>query len=283
MIPIQFDYVAPSELGQAVALLQGNPNAVPLAGGVSLIPAMTTRRSAPALLVDLGKIAELRGITVSGDGVRIGATATYAEIAASEEIRQKYAALAQAVEGTADPQARNRGTIGGALAYADPADGLAGAALALDAAVQVAGPQGNRSIPIGDFFAGSTRTGLKAGEIITSVVFPSNGLASNYVKFGNPGSSYTLCGVAAAVGRGSDGRVSTCRIAVTGAADSPVRLDGVEAALLGRAFTVETIAGATKLTSSLGLNFRSDLAATAEYRAHLAGVLVKRALSGLLL
>jgi len=282
MIPVQFDYVAPTELGQAVAVLQGNPNAAPLAGGVSLIPAMTTRRSAPALLVDLGMIADLRGISASGDGLRVGATTTYAEIAASADVRQKYAALAEAVGSTADPQARNRGTIGGALAFADPADDVTAAALALDATVQVIGPQGRRSLSIADFVVGPYRTALMAGEIITAVVFPANDLVSTYVKFSNPGSGYAICGVAAALGRSGDGRVSVCRVAVTGAADRPVRLSRVEDALRGKALTAGTVAEAAKLAADPGLTFRSDLAATAEYRAHLTGVLVKRVLSSLL-
>jgi len=282
MIPFQFDYAAPREVGEAVALLQRTANAMPLAGGLSLLPAMTSRCLTPALLVDLGSTAGLQGISTPGGGLRIGAMTTCTAIISSAPVRQQAAALAQAAGSIADPQVRNRSTLGGALAYADPAGDLAPAALVLDARVEVRGPQGTRTLPMDQFIVGPFRTALAPGEIITAAVFPGGNLASAYVKFKNPGSSYGICGVAAAVGRGSDGRVRVCRIAVTGATDHPMRLSLVEAALQGQEMTPEMVAQAAALAADPRLAFRSDFFTTAAYRAHLTAVLVKRALSALL-
>lgn len=283
MIPVQFDYVAPDSVAEAVKLLKANRNGTVLAGGLSLLTDMKLRRAAPAMLIDLCKISDLRGISRHGTNgnLQIGAMTTYAEIAAAKEVRESYFAIAEAVKGIGDQQVRNCGTIGGNLAYSDPAADLPAVALALEATINSASTGGIQAISADEFFTGAYKTMLTAGEIITSVSFPTylTEAGSAYEKFKNPASSYAICGVAAIVKKAAKGTIDKCRVAVTGAADHVVRLREVEVVLEGKEPTVDNIVAAAKRVTDEGLIFLSDFHASADYRAHLTEVLTERALT----
>lgn len=280
MIPVQFDYMVPKSVGEAVQQLRANPKASVLAGGQSLLPAMNLRRAAPALLLDLGKIEELRQMKAQ-NGAQISAMTAYTAILADKRITERYQALAEALNSITDPQVRHRATIGGSLAYNDPAGDLPAVALALEAVINVVGPSGARSVPADAFLTGAWTTALKPGELIVSVDFPESaaGTGSAYEKFKNPASGYAICGIAVKMEKAADGTVKTCRVAVTGATEYVVRLRKVEAALEGQKPTADRIAAVAQCIAAEKLTFRTDLAASAEYRAHLTQVLTERALA----
>src|SRR2546423_1762249 len=172
MFPAQFEYAAPATLSEALALLTKNQEAKALAGGHSLLPVMKLRLTSPSLLVDLRKIGELRGVSANGGGQRIGAMTTHAQIASNASL-QSYHALIDATSNIGDAQVRNRGTIGGSLAHADPAADLPAVVLVLEATINATGAKGARSISIEQFFTGMLATALDEGEIITSVDLPA--------------------------------------------------------------------------------------------------------------
>ena len=279
MIPVQFDYTAPERLADALQLLKARGGAWALAGGHSLLLDLKRRRVAPTLLVDLRNIPELRGIRrAAAGGLDIGAMATYSELIASEDVRKDYPALGEAVASLGDAQVRNRATIGGSLAYNDPAADLPAIALVLEAVIETVGSGAGRAIPAEDFLVGALKTVLGPGEIITAVHIPAPvaGTGSAFEKFKCPATGAALCGVAAVVTRGNGDGV--CRVAVTGAADHAVRLRKVEAALTGQRPTAENIAAAAQVVDE-ALTYVSDFHASAEYRAHLTRVLAGRALT----
>jgi aerobic carbon-monoxide dehydrogenase medium subunit len=278
MIPAQFEYSAPATLGEALAALSQNPDAKALAGGHSLLPAMKLRLATPPVLVDLRKIADLRGVSANGGGWRIGAMTTHDQIANNASLKG-YGALIDAASSIGDAQVRNRGTIGGSLAHADPAADLPAVVLALEATINVTGSKGSRSIPIDGFFTGLFETALGEGEIITSIDLPALAAktGSAYAKFANPASGYAMVGVAARVTL-SGGNAQNVRIALTGAADHAARLSGVESALEGKPITAESIAAACEQAGA-GLDYLGDIHASAEYRAAMVKVYARRALS----
>lgn len=278
MIPAAFDYASPATLSEAMALLADDSDAKLLAGGHSLLPAMKLRLAAPTKLVDLRKVSELRGISARGDGVRIGAMTTYAEINASEALKG-YAALTDATSIIGDTQVRNRGTIGGALAHADPAADLPAVMLALGATVNAIGSGGERAIAIDDFFAGMLTTSLEEGEIITSIDLPglAAGSGTAYVKFANPASGYAMVGVAASVTL-SGGSVSAARVGLTGAGPSAVRLESVEKGIIGSDGSEASVAGAVA-NAGAGLDILGDIHASEDYRRAMVAVYARRALA----
>jgi carbon-monoxide dehydrogenase medium subunit len=258
-----FELHQPKSVSEAVALL-ADPESRPLAGGQSLIAAMKLRLAAPAALVDLGGIAELRGIRREGDALVIGAGTCHAEIAGSGDVTQSIPALAYLAGEIGDVQVRNLGTIGGSLANNDPAACYPAAALGLNAAIRT----DRRSIEADAFFTGMYETALQPGEIITAVQFPIPEKAA-YIKFVNPASRFALVGVF--VARGADGRV---RVAVTGCAGCAFRVTDLEKALEAN-FTAD----AAKAVSIAPDGLSSDLHASAAYRAHLIPVLAGRAVA----
>jgi carbon-monoxide dehydrogenase medium subunit len=278
MIPAQFEYAAPTSLSEAVSLLSKNPDAKALAGGHSLLPVMKLRLSSPSMLVDLRNIAELRGVSAQGSSWRIGAMTTYVQVATSESLKG-YHALIDATTVIGDTQVRNRGTIGGSLAHADPAADLPAVMLVLNATINAVGPNGTRSIAIDEFFTGLLETALQEGEIVTSIDLPAlaANTGSNYAKFANPASGYAMVGVAASVSL-SGGNAQNVRVALTGASDHAIRLTSVESALEGQALTAESIASACA-NAGAGLDLMGDIHASAEYRAAMVGVYAKRALT----
>ena len=273
------DYYRATSVSDAVKALEKNKGAKLLAGGHSLIPAMKLRVANPPMLVDIGHIKNLSGIKVSRKEVKIGALTTHATVAASEELKTACPILAEAAPLIADPQVRNRGTIGGNLANADPASDYPTLITALDATLIATGPKGEREIPAGKFFKDLFTTVLKRDEVLTSITVPAYGnmpgMGGAYLKHRHPASHYAVVGVAALIGL-EDGKVARAVVVVGGATANPVHAKSVESALKGMEPTEENIATATEkmdIDATLG-----DSYASSEYRAHLAKVMAKRAL-----
>ncbi|MDR5682874.1 MAG: xanthine dehydrogenase family protein subunit M [Armatimonadota bacterium] len=279
MIPAPFEYARAASVREAIALLQRHGDrAKLLAGGHSLLPLMKLRLSQPEVLVDIGRVDELRGVREEGQSVLVGALTTHDEIATSPVVRAKVPLLAEAAEQIGDLQVRNRGTIGGALAHADPAADYPAVVLALDAQMECEGSAGTRTIRAADWFVDMLTTALRPDEILCWVRFPvqTPGQGSCYVKLPHPASGYSLVGVACLVT--IDG--STCRqarLAITGVGPKAQRLAKVEQALAGKPLDDGTVAGAARLAAD-GLEATDDLHASAEYKRHLATVYVQRAI-----
>ncbi|HLM38302.1 MAG TPA: xanthine dehydrogenase family protein subunit M [Microvirga sp.] len=257
-----FEYHRPTSVREAAALAGKAEDIKFLAGGHTLLPTMKMRLAAPANLVDLGQIAELRGIERSGDAITIGAMTKHAEVASSTEVREAIPALAEMAELIGDPHVRHRGTIGGSIANNDPSADYPAACLALGATIVT----NKRKIAADSFFQGIFTTALEEGEIITSVSFQVPSQAA-YAKFRNPASRYALVGVFVAK------HASESRVAVTGAGSNGVfRVPEMEQAL-GQRFAAEALDGITVPPDDMN----SDIHADAAYRAHLVGVMARRA------
>lgn len=280
MYPASFEYFRPKTIAQATAYLAKHKDSKVLAGGHSLLPAMKLRLASPAALVDIGRIAKLAGIRFSKGALEIGALTTHAEVAASEAVRRKCPILAEAAALIGDPQVRNRGTVGGSLAHADPAADYPTVVLALDGTIRAAGPGGPREILASEFFRDLFTTALAHDELLTSVRLPrlAAGTGSAYVKHRHPASGYAVIGAAAIV-EIRDGRCSRASLWVGGATATPVRVRGAETALAGQPLSDSAISEASALVAEALANPIGDMYASAEYRLHLAGVLAKRALT----
>ncbi len=276
MIPAAFNYVAPKTVEEALKLLSKHRNAKLMAGGQSLLSLMKLRAASPKMVVDLGRIRGLSYIKKKGNTLAIGAMTTHTEIAASAVVQKEARALAQAAEAIGDLQVRNRGTIGGSLAHADPAADYPAAFLALEGSVVVHGRK-TRTILADAFFTGLFATGLKAGEIITEVQIPLKPAiaGSAYLKMKHPASGFAIVGAAAVV-RGS-GSTREVRLAFTGAGPHAFRAKGVEVALKGKALDEAGIREVMK-HATVGVELLEDLAADKEYRAQLVRVFGQRAL-----
>jgi aerobic carbon-monoxide dehydrogenase medium subunit len=256
-----FEYHRPTTLAEAVSLIKGASDGKLLAGGHTLLPTLKQRLAQPSDLVDLGAIAELKGIRQEGDRLVIGAMTTHAEVAASEVVRGAIPALASLADHIGDAQVRNRGTIGGSIANNDPAADYPAAVVGLNATVKT----NKREIAADDFSTGMFDTALDDDEIVVSVAFPKPTRAG-YMKFPNPASRYAIVGVMVAQTGGQT------RVAVTGAAPSVFRLADAERAL-GSNFSAAALDGLSVSADDLN----SDIHASAEYRAHLIKVMAKRA------
>ncbi|MGD9528436.1 FAD binding domain-containing protein [Pseudonocardia sp.] len=277
MIPAKFDYVKPSSIEDAVeALRAGGDDAKILAGGQSLIPVLRLRLAAPSVLIDLGGIAELRGIREDGDRIAIGAMTSYYDIVRDDLVKQHVTLLAQATETVADNQVRHRGTLGGSLAHADPAGDLGGTALALDAELVIAGGSGTRTVPAAEFFVDYFTTALGESEILTEIRFPRyTGWGSHYEKFNRTAQAWSMVAIAAAI-RTEGGTIAEARVGLTNMGATPLRATGVEQALVGQPATAEAIRAAAERVTE-GTAAPSDADAAADYREHLARVLTGRA------
>ena len=281
MYPPDFEYYRARSIADAQKLLAAHPGAKLLAGGHSLVPLLKLRLAAPSALVDIGRIPDLRGISRQGDEIRIGALTTHAELAASEDLRHGAPALAEAAAAIGDPAVRNRGTIGGNIAHADPASDLPTVLVALDARMAAAGPKGERTIPADQFFTGIMTTALADDEILVTIRVPAStrGQGSAYEKFSHPASRYAVIGVAARVTL-EDRKCSAARVAIGGLLPHARRATAVEKALVGKAATAEALAAAAgQVTADLGNDVTGDIYASAEYRASMAPVFIKRALA----
>lgn len=280
MIPAAFKYERPERVDDAVACLaQHGSEARVLAGGQSLLLLLKARAIAPKVLIDIGCVADLRGIRRDGNSVTIGALTTQAELAESEELRRAFPIFGGDASMLSDPIVCKRGTFAGALAFADPSGDWPAVALVLDAQVHVRGVDGPRTIAIDGFFRDSFTTALQATDLLThlTIAIPQRQPKMVYRKLRHPASGYALVGVAAMLERDSDGICRGCRVAVTGAGRRAVRAKAVEAALQGQRLAPDTIAQAAEHASE-GVDLLSDLHAGPEYRALLVRTYVKRAL-----
>lgn len=283
MFAADFEYRKAGSIAEAVQLLSDNPGAKLLAGGHSLIPLMRFRLARPEVVIDIGGIANLRGITVSGDTINIGALTTHAEIAASADVQRSNGLLAEAAGGIGDPAVRNRGTIGGNLAHADPASDWATVLTALGATVSAQGPSGSRTIVVADLVEDAFTTVLAEDELITTVSVPV--LAANqraeYAKMAHPASFYAVVGGAVVVTMDGD-RCTAASVAVGGLTPRPVKAPAVEQALSGTTLTMASVTDATaRLSEDLsaaGVDIIGDVYASADFRAGVAPVEVKHAL-----
>ena len=279
MYPGPFEYSAPTSLAEAQRLLADlGPDAKVLAGGHSLIPMMKLRLAEPRHLIDLGRIPELSYVREQDGGLAIGAMTTYHQIEVSPLVRDRCPALAEAAAQVADIQVRNKGTIGGSLAHADPGADLPSVMLALEASLVSTGPAGRRSSGADGFFQGPFTTGLGPDEILSEVGIPS--LPANtggaYKKFANKASHFAIVGVTAVVTL-SGNTCQRVRIGVTGAGANASRARTAEASLEGAEATDDNIARAAAQAGE-GIDFLGDIHASEEFRAHLVQVFARRAL-----
>ena len=280
MIPAKFDYVRPSSVDEAVrALADGGDDVKVIAGGQSLLPLLRLRLAYPELLVDVGGIDELRGVTDAGDALVIGARTTHYQLVHDPLVAEHAGLLAETTRTVADPAVRHRGTLGGALAHADPAGDLPAVVLALDGTMIVRGPNGEREIPAADFFVDYLTSALEPDEILTAIRLPKigPGWGFRYEKFHRTAQSWATVGVAALVRR-SNGSVAEARIGLTNMGTVPIRATAAEQAASGaeasRAALNEAAARADEGTEPPG-----DLHGAPDYRRHLARVLTGRALA----
>jgi carbon-monoxide dehydrogenase medium subunit len=284
MYSASFDYYRADSVREAQQLLQQNRGAKILAGGHSLIPLLKMRLATASALIDIGRIGELKGITVDHGRIRIGALTTHAELASSHALKSACPMLAEAAAHIGDPQVRNLGTIGGNIAHADPASDLPTVLLALDANITATGPSAARTIAAGDFFQGMMSTALGEDEILTSVDIPSRqaGQGMAYAKFTHPASRYAVVGAAAIVSV-DHGVCQSARVAIGGLVPAAIRARSVESAIAGQRLSAETIDRAAQLVvGELGDEILADIYASAEYRKAMAVVFVKRALASAL-
>ena len=281
MYSADFDYHRARSLADAQRLLAATPGAKLLAGGHSLVPLLKLRLAAPLAVIDIGRIPELRGISREGDIIRIGALTTHAELASSAELRTSAAALADAAANVGDPAVRNRGTIGGNVAHADPASDLPTVLVALGASFVAVGPKGERRVPADRFFTGIMSTALAEDEILSAVLVPASvrGQGSAYVKFSHPASRYAVIGAAALV-TVMDGTCSDARVALGGLLPHARRMPAVEKALTGiRTDEAAVATASTQVRADLKDDVIGDIYASAEYRTAMAPVYVKRAVA----
>jgi carbon-monoxide dehydrogenase medium subunit len=278
VIPAAFEYFAPQSVKEAIGLLEKHgDDAKLLAGGHSLLPIMKLRLAQPKVIVDLGRIGGLDGIKADGQKIVIGALVTHDAVEHNPLLKEKCPLLSEAAAVIGDMQVRNRGTIGGALAHADPAADYPAAMLALDSEVVATGPKGARTIPGGQFFVEMLTTALQPNEIITEVRVPvlARGTGAAYLKHPHPASGYAVVGVAAVV-TVSGGKCQRAAIGITGVAGKAYRATAVEKALTGQALDEATVAKAAAHAAD-GVDAQGDLYASAQFRAHLASVYTKRA------
>ena len=272
MIPVAFDYERATSVDDAIAKLAASGGKA-IAGGHSLVPLMKLRLSEPGRLVDISKIPGLSGIKEAGSRIEIGATTTHAELAASKLLRDKCPIVAEAAAEIGDPQVRNRGTIGGSLAHADPASDLPAVMIALDADVHIKGAGGARTVKAPAFFRGFYDVDLLPGELIVAVQFTPVKSAA-YAKLHQRASHYAIVGVAVALDV-KGGVIQSARVGLTGASTHAMRLTAVEQALSGK--NADGVAAAVARAADEGGDLNADLHASADYRKAMIPVFVRRA------
>jgi carbon-monoxide dehydrogenase medium subunit len=275
MIPAAFDYRRPGSLDEALQIIAANPDVKVLAGGHSLLPLLKLRLASAGSLVDIGRVPELKGIRRAADGsVAIGAMTTYRELQEDTPIGWVRDALGE----IGDLQVRNRGTLGGSLAHADPASDFPAIALVFDATVVLRSKAGEREVPLADFLQGPFETSIKADELLVEIRRPPvpAGAGGGYAKLANPASGYAIVGAAALIARSGDA-ISHARVALTGVHEHAYRAPEVEEALVGTAGSPDDIrAAAAHATVDVAVN--SDIHADSEYRTAMAAVYTQRAI-----
>jgi carbon-monoxide dehydrogenase medium subunit len=275
-----FEYACPTTLPEAIQLLsERDGDAKPIAGGQSLVPMLAFRLAQPTLLVDLRKLADLRGIKISQKGVTLGAMVRWREIEDDERLDAAHPLLKAAVAHIAHYQIRNRGTVGGSLAHADPAAEMPAIAMTCDAEIAVVGKSGARVIQAADFFQGALTTALTADEIIVEVRLPAwpAGRRWGFEEFARRRGDFAMAAAALFYDQSADGKARNAHVGVAGVADRPLRLPSVEDVLNGRAVDQATIAEA-EAAASAAVDPQDDIHASAAYRRALVGTMVERAL-----
>lgn len=277
MIPATFGYTRASTIDDAVAALASSDDAKVLGGGQSLLPVLRLRLNAPELVVDCSGIDEIKSIDGSGDRVVIGSGATHHAVMNDPAVTSSVPLLAQATATVADPQIRHRGTVGGALAHADPRADQPPVALALDAEFTIAGPGGRRKVPAAEFFIGPFETAVGEDELLVSASFPKyDGWGSHYEKFNRTAQAWSIVGVGAAV-RMDSGSIAEARIGLANVGGTPMRATATEQALVGASSMAEIEAACAQAAD--GLEPFADEDADVEFRKHLVTVLTKRAVA----
>ncbi|GIX49067.1 MAG: carbon monoxide dehydrogenase [Candidatus Tectimicrobiota bacterium] len=279
MFPRPFDYLRPTSVAEATRLLASHAEAKVLAGGHSLLPMMKLRLASPRVLIDIGRIPELTGIREENGMLIIGACTTHYAAESSPLLRRHCPLLAETAAAIGDVQVRNRGTIGGSLAHADPAADWPAAILAVEAQLKLVRRGAERLVPARDFFVDLLTTVMQSDELLTEIHVPVNPprTGSAYLKVPQPASGFALTGVAAQVTLGPNNTLERVAVGITGVSSKPYRATATEQALQGQAATAEAVAqAATQATA--GVEALADIHASAEYRLHLARVYTKRAL-----
>jgi len=273
-----FEYACPSSLSEAIALLAAHGDAKAIAGGQSLVPMMAFRIAQPSLLVDLRKLSDLRGIRIGADGVRLGALVRWRDIQDDKRLAVAHPLLQAAIGHVAHYQIRNRGTVGGSLAHADPAAEMPGIAVTCDAEIAVAGKDGARTIKAADFFLGALTTALKPDEIITEVRLPPWPASRRFgfQEFARRRGDFAMAGIALYYDVDAGGKASNAHIGVIGVGDRQRRLTNAEAALNGKTVD-EALAVKVGEAASAEVEPQEDIHASAPYRRSLAGTLCERA------
>ncbi len=274
-----FEYACPATLTEAVALLAAHDDAKAIAGGQSLMPMLAFRIARPSLLVDLRKLSDLKGIQISSDGVRLGALTRWRDIEDDKRLAAAHPLLKAAIAHVAHYQIRNRGTVGGSLAHADPAAEMPGIAVTCDAEIAVMGKSGTRSIKAADFFLGALTTALAADEIITEVRLPvwPKGRRFAFQEFARRRGDFAMAGIALFYDTDKAGKATNAHIGVIGVGDRPQRLVAAEAALNGKTAD-EAIAIKVGEAAATAVEPQDDIHASADYRRALTGTLTERAL-----
>ena len=280
MIPAQFDYVRANTLDEALSLLSQNEEAKILAGGHSLIPAMKLRLAQPPLLVDISRIQDLSYIREENDQIRIGAMTTHYQIESSGLLKNICPLLPDCASHIGDLQVRNKGTIGGSVAHADPAGDWPAAIIALNAELVVAGKNGERTIKADDFFVDMLTTALEPGEILREIsIKKTNGRTGHaYAKMPHPASGFAVVGVAVNLSFNGGSECKSASIGITGLSAKAYRASAVEDNLIGTKLDLQTITSAASRATD-GVDINGDLFASEEYRKHLAAVYVRRAIA----
>jgi aerobic carbon-monoxide dehydrogenase medium subunit len=280
MFPASFGYVAAHSVAEALQLLtQHGEDAKLLAGGHSLIPAMKLRLASPRTLIDLGTIPGLRGVRIDGDSLAIGALTVHADVASSDLVRQRLPGLAEAASVIGDVQVRNRGTIGGSVAHADPAADLPVILTALTASFVLQSMSGSRTVAADDFFTDFYTTAMTAHEVLTEirVPLPAAGSGTAYVKLPHPASGYVVVSAGVLITRQASGLCTVARVALGGLGSGPIRARETESGLQGKSLTPEVIAAAAAKAAE-NADPAEDTYASAEYKRHVATVYTRRAI-----
>ena len=274
-----FDYACPTTLPEAIELLASHDDAKAIAGGQSLVPMLAFRLAQPSLLVDLRKLADLRGIRISDAGVTLGAMVRWRDIEDDERLETAHPLLKAAISHVAHYQIRNRGTVGGSIAHADPAAEMPGIAMTCDAEIAVVGKSGAHVIQAADFFQGALTTALTTDEIIVEVRLPAwpAGRRWGFQEFARRRGDFAMAAAAVFYDQDERGKARNAHVGVIGVGDRPLRLTAVEDVLNGESIDEATIAKADAATSA-AVEPQDDIHASAAYRRSLVGTMVERAL-----
>ena len=282
MIPAAFGYTRAGSVDEALRILAADDDAKVIAGGQSILPLMKLRLASPSTLVDIGRLSELRGVSRLDDGrLQIGALTTYADLL--DSAAEHYGVLRDALPSIGDVQVRNRGTVGGAVAHADPNSDLPAALLALDAELVLQSARGTRTVRANGFFEGPFQTGIAHDELLTAVILPGprSGSGSAYVALEQPASGYAMVGVAVGIVVGAGDVIEYAGVGITGVGDHPYRASGVEDALVGTTASADVIAAAAAHAAD-GVTVNSDIHANSTYRTAMTAVIARRAIEAAL-